>query len=141
MKAPILSILFLQLFLSSCVSLNFNCDTQSSDNKIKQKLSINALAGEKYGENFEIRENETKEFYLVLNRSKSATQTGIKFFIYEKAEHAIIWEDQVRLGSVKWASSYEVDVQNFPGTVRLNDIRTRKSGYLFNVKTKQKIND
>ncbi|MFA6978136.1 MAG: hypothetical protein WC209_02340 [Ignavibacteriaceae bacterium] len=141
MKAPILSILFLQLFLSSCVSLNFNCDTQSSDNKIKQKLSINELAGEKYGDNFEIRENETKEFYLVLNRSKSATQTGIKFFIYEKAEHAIIWEDQVRLGSVKWAASYEVDVQNFPGTVRLNDTRTKKTGYLFNVKTKQKIND
>jgi len=141
MKAPILSILFIQLFLSSCVSLNFNCDTQSSDNKIKQDRSINEVAVEKYGDNFEILENETKEFYLVLNRSKSATQTGIKFFIYEKAEHAIMWEDQVRLGSVKWAARYEVDVQNFPGTVRLNDTRKQSSGYLFNVKTKQKINN
>ena len=141
MKAPILSILFMQLFLSSCVSLNFNCYTQSSDNKIKQDRSINEVAVEKYGDNFEILENETKEFYLVLNRSKSATQTGIKFFIYEKAEDAIIWEDQVRLGSVKWAARYEVDVQNFPGTVRLNDTRKQSSGYLFNVKTKQKINN
>lgn len=141
MKAPILFILFMQLLLNSCVSLNFNCDTQSSDNKIKQDRSINELAVEKYGDNFEIQENETKEFYLVLNRSKSATQTGIKFFIYAKAEHAIIWEDQVRLGSVKWAAPYEADVQNFPGTVRINDTRKQKSGYLFNVKTKQKINN
>lgn len=141
MKAPILSILFMQLFISSCVSLNFNCDTQSSDNKITQKLSINELAAERYGDNFEILENETKEFYLVLNRAKSVAQTGIKFFVYEKAEHAIIWEDQVPLGSVKWASPYEVDVQNFPGTVRLNDTRKARSGYLFNVKTKQKINE
>lgn len=131
----------MQLLLSSCVSLNFNCDTQSSENKIKPDRSINELAVEKYGDNFEIQENETKEFYLVLNRSKSATQTGIKFFIYAKAEHVIIWEDQVRLGSVKWAAPYEADVQNFPGTVRLNDTRKQNSGYLFNVKTKQKINN
>lgn len=141
MKAPILSILFMQLFLSSCVSLNFNCDTKSSDNKIKQKFSVNELAAERYGDNFEILANETKEFYLVLNQSKSATQTGIKFFVYEKAENEIIWEDQVRLGSVKWAAPYEVDVQNFPGTIRLNDTGKQRSGYVFNVKTKQKIND
>jgi len=141
MKAAILSILFLQLFISSCVSLNFNCDTQSGDNKTKQHVSINELAAEKYGDNFEIQENETKEFYLVLKRYKSATQTGIKFFVYKKVEHAVIWEDQITLGSIKWAASYEIEVQNFPGTIKLNDTRTKKAGYLFNVKTKQKIND
>lgn len=141
MKAPILFILFLPLFLSSCVSLNFNCENRSSDNQTQRKHSIHELALEKFGAGFEILENETKEYALVLNRSKSATQTGIKFFIYEKEKNEIIIEDLVQLGSVKWLTRYEVEIQNFPGTVRLNDTKSQKSGYRFNVKTKQKIND
>lgn len=141
MKAPILSILFFQLFLSSCVSLNFNCENRSSDNQTQQRHSIHEFALEKFGAGFEILENETKEYALVLSRSKSATQTGIKFFIYEVLKNEIILEDQIQLGSVKWSDRYEIEIQNFPGTVRLNDTRTQKSGYRFNVKKKQKINN
>ncbi len=141
MKAPILSILFFQLFLSSCVSLNFNCENRSSENQTQRQLSIHELASEKFGAGFEILENETKEYALVLSRSKSATQTRIKFFIFEKAINEIILEDNVPLGSVKWSARYEIEIQNFPGTVKLNETKVQKSGYRFNVKTKQKINE
>ncbi|NCS80440.1 MAG: hypothetical protein GW788_01670 [Ignavibacteria bacterium] len=100
---------------------------------------VTKLAEEKYAGFFTLQENETKEFYLVTSRSKSATETAIKFFIYEKESELIILEDFIPLGDVKWNGKFTVNVQKFPGTVKLNETGTDRSGYVFNVKTKQKI--
>jgi len=139
MKAAIISIFFLQFFVSSCVSSNCNRNLQNVENGNQRDNSVKELAGEKYGESYVLLENETSEFYLVTSRNKSATETAIKFFVYDKANQEVILEDFIPLGSVKWTGSYQLNVQKFPGTIRIDKPNSGNSGYLFNVKTKQNI--
>ncbi len=138
MKATIISVFFLQFFVSSCVSSNCSRNVQNVEKGIQHNKSVRDLAVEKYGESFDLLENETSEFCLVTGRNKSATETTIKFFIYDKANQAVILEDFIPLGSVKWTASYQINVQIFPGTVRINNAGSGNAGYLFDVRTKQK---
>ncbi|MDP3150835.1 MAG: hypothetical protein Q8N83_17085 [Ignavibacteria bacterium] len=139
MKASIISIFFLQFFVSSCVSSNCTRNLQNVENGNQHDNSVKELAVEKYGESFDLLENETSEFYLVISRNKSATETSVKFFVYDQGKHAVILEDFIPLGSVKWTGSYHINVQKFPGTVRIDNPNSGNAGYLFNVKTKQEI--
>lgn len=137
----VLYLFFVQFLVNSCVSPNCAKSVQSANAQINYHLLVSELAKEKYGDSFTIQENETKEFYLVSRRSKSPSETAVKFFIYEKEKQLIIHEDFITLGSVKWIGSYKIDVQKFPGTVKKNDQNTDKLGYFFDVKTKQKIKE
>jgi len=141
MKAIILYLFFVQFLVNSCVSQNCAKSVQSDKTQIDHHLLVSELAKDKYGDSFTIQENETKEFYLVSSRSKSASETAIKFFIYEKEKQLIIHEDIITLGSVKWTGRYKINVQKFPGVVKLNDQSMDKLGYFFDVKTGQKIKE
>ena len=138
MKAIVLYLFLIPLFVCSCASSKCTTSAQEAKSPTNHNLIVNDLAKEKYGDSFTIQENETKEFYLVSSHSKSATETAIKFFVFEKESQLMILEDFIPLGVVKWINSYTVSVQKFPGTVKLNETGTNQSGYLFDVKTKQK---
>ncbi|MCK9426479.1 MAG: hypothetical protein M0Q21_10610 [Ignavibacteriaceae bacterium] len=139
MKAIVLYLFFVQFLINSCVPPSCSKSAQSAHTQINYYLMVSELAKEKYGDTFTIQENETKEFYLVSSRSKSPSETSIKFFIYEKEKQLIIHEDLITLGSVKWTERYKIDIQKFPGAVKLNDQNMDKHGYLLNVKTGEKI--
>jgi len=135
MKAIVLSLFFAQFILTSCVSSS--C-TKTNNAQIIDTPSVIELAKEKYGDIFTLQENETKEFYLVTSRRKSSLETVIKFFVYENEKHEVILEDFINLGSVQWDGRYKINVQKFPGTIKLNDQNDGKNGYFFDVKTGQK---
>lgn len=129
----------MSFFINSCAASDCAKSNQAKKTEPNYHSMVTKLAEEKYAGFFTLQENETKEFYLVTSRSKSATETAIKFFIYEKESELIILEDFIPLGDVKWNGKFTVNVQKFPGTVKLNETGTDRSGYVFNVKTKQKI--
>ncbi len=138
MKAMVLYLFFVLFLVNSCVPPNCTKSDRSANPQINDHQQVSELAKEKYGDSFTIQENETKEFYLVSSRSKSPTETAIKFFVYEKEKQVIIHEDFINHGSVKWDGRYKINVQKFPGIIKLNDQNKNKLGYFFNVKTGQK---
>jgi len=138
MKTIVLSLFFAQFLLNSCVSLNGNKSVQLPGHQRNIYNQVNEFAKEKFGVNFTLQENETKEFYLCTNRGKLPTETAIKFFIYDKHANEIILEDFIKLGSVQWDGSYKIRVRKFPGIIKLKEEGEEIPGYVFDVKSRQK---
>jgi len=131
----------LQLFVTSCATFHCVKSVKPVGSQQNDSIRVNEIAKERFGALFTVEENDTKEFFLAVSRSNELSTTAIKFFIYGKDEQKIIFEDELSLGSVRWESSFKVLVQKFSGTVKIYDADMNKSGYQFDVKSKQKIKD
>jgi len=122
------------------VSSHCKKSDQSIETPLSHAADVEELAKEKFGEAYSIQENETKRFYLVLKRNRTPVETGINFFVYDKEKSLIIHEDVIPSGKVEWSEAYQIKVQKYSGTVRLNNQQGNVSGYLLDVKTGQVIN-
>lgn len=130
----LLLISFITIGCSTC-----NCGKDKPEITDEQRAeNFHKIAREKYGDNYKIENNETKEYYLVTNFVKSATDLSIKFFVYEIKSEKILLEDFIKSGSVKWVDKYLLDVQIHPGIVKKND-STDDIGYFYNAEINQKI--
>jgi len=130
-------IIFVFVF-SHCSTCNCGKEknSQSSDTDYE---NLQKISREKYGDSFIMSANAAKDFYLVTDFMKSATELSIKFFVYNIKSGETVLEDFVSSGSVKWADKYLLDVQIHPGIVQRNNPKT-DIGYFYNFETNQKIN-
>jgi len=132
-------ILFLFLFLIvSCTSVEKNID----ETKEVKKVSVEQVAHEKFGKNYSLDYNTSKEFVICRNgnRQRVASNPPIKYFIYDINNNQIIEENVIPLGNITWVSKFEARVEIHPGMIQKNV--EPNNGYILNVKTnlKTKIN-
>jgi hypothetical protein len=115
----------------SCTSVGKSIDTTDKSN-------IHKIASEKFGQNYLLDFNSTKEFVICrkVNKSKPTTGSQLNFFIYNFATNQIIESKKIPLGNISWVSEYEIKVDIHSGIVQKNESQTR--GYLLNVKTNVK---
>jgi hypothetical protein len=131
-------ILYLLILLFSCTSVENNVD-KSEKNTIS---NIHKIASEKFGSNYSLDYNRTKEFVICSTKknSKVAGDSPINYFIYNNATNEIIESNTIVLGNISWLSDYDVKVDIHQGMIQRGMVSS--SGYILNVKTnsKTKIN-
>ena len=120
--------------LVSCTSV----DNKIDESKTITKIDINEIASEKFGEQFSLDYNLSKEFVICRKQTKSklAGNNPIQYFIYDVDKNKIIEEKIIPLGNVLWVSEFEVRVEIHPGMIQKNV--ESNNGYILNVKTNLK---
>lgn len=120
------------MIVVSCTSTENNIDK----NQNIEKIDINKIASEKFGSDYSLDYNTSKEYVICTKKSKIASNSPIEYFIYDLIEDRIIETKIIPLGNISWQSNFEVKVDIHPGTVQKNS--QNGSGYILNVKTNSK---
>jgi|GEM_PF-2309570 len=135
MKAAIFLVTLLLFTTNACVV--FNCQKPERHKEAKgNENSVTDVAKERFGNSFIIRENETKDYYLICNRP-TGTETSIHFCVYNSKDEKVTFEDVIPLGKVSWSSPSLLLIESFPGTVK-KDGNENLGGYYYNVYTGEK---
>lgn len=124
----------LLLIFVSCTSTENNIDK----NQNIEKININKIASEKFGDNYSLDYNSSKDFVICINKTKSkvAGNIPIEYFIYDLVDGRLIETKVIPLGNVSWQSNFEVKVEIHSGMIQKNN--QNSSGYILNVKTNSK---
>ncbi len=129
-------ILYILIFFIGCVSVENNIE----DLKINKKIDIRKIAYEKFGNDYSLDFNSSKEFVICRKVSKSQIvgNSPIEYFIYSVNKNQIIEENIIPQGNISWVSQFEVKVEVYPGIVQKT--AQANNGYILNVKTNLKTN-
>jgi hypothetical protein len=122
----------LLLIVVSCTSTENNIDK----NQNIEKINIKKIASEKFGDNYSLDYNSSKEFVICKSKSKIAGNNPLEYFIFDLVDGKIIETKVIPLGNVSWQSNFEVKVEIHPGMIQKNT--QNSSGYILNVKTNSK---
>ena len=128
MKGIYFSILTLALF--SCANI------QPTQERSKDDRVLEEIAKSNFGDNYAALENEKGDYVLVLSKYKRIEDlvANVKFFVYRKEGQSILFQDELKAGSVKWHSNYEISTISR----NVNNGRSTTATYTYNVLTKEK---
>lgn len=122
----------LMVVLALTIIATSACHSNKEMNRISATKSLRELAEKKYGERYLVRENETGQFALVSKKKKQFSQMGfdISFFIFDKTNSKIIFEDELISGHLEWIG---------PDSIKaINRDRAAREIYIYNVITQEK---
>ena len=105
--------------------------------------SFKEIAHYKYGSGYNIVENESKSYVIVLENiaKQSAPVTNtIRFFVYNISENKIVYESKMTLDKIFWESDYEIRVGRIPGMIKKDEESPSiVGGYTINVISGKKV--
>lgn len=140
-------IFFLSLSCIIMFACNRNLNSTTTKDNVEQsemlplKDRAEALAKERYKENYQIELNKTESAALVSQsiapRSSSIFKT-VYYFILDDTSNEIIYKDVVPNATVEWISNEEIQLVSIPGRGDKPGASDTKDGYIFNIKTKTK---
>ncbi|MEO8399217.1 MAG: hypothetical protein ABI550_05295 [Ignavibacteriaceae bacterium] len=134
MKTLITLILLFFIFLCGCCS-----SKEGSDNFGSEKYQL--VAREKFQKNYEVLFNEDERYVLCIKRKKSSSllpSPPLSFFIYDRVNEKIIYQDELPGGNVKWLNNYQVEIKTIPGTIT-GDEQPSDFVDIYDVNQKKKI--
>ncbi|KAB2878692.1 hypothetical protein F9K33_12075 [bacterium] len=129
----------LQIPFLIIIFLVFSC---ASSKEAQEKYK--SLAIEKYKENVDYVYNESKSFVLCVNASKPTALKPlhrVRFFVYDIKNDAIVMEETVVDGSVRWINDHAIEVSYTLGLDSKDPAVPHFGTYKFDVITKQRISD
>jgi hypothetical protein len=128
-----------QSFLLVLVFFVVACSSVQKAQRRPKVTQIEHLALEQFGYNYYTKANDSGSHILVFKKYKKMEDlmATIRFFIYDLETNSIIFQDDLKAGTVKWYSGFEVIAiaRNLPIDSQEAPIVHR---YYFNVLTKQK---
>ncbi len=89
-----------------------NCTTITPIQEKSIAITFEKIANAKYGKGYATLENISATYVIVYKKHKKLEElmATVNFFIYEKKTSAVIFEDELNAGSVKWINDYEVRI-------------------------------
>lgn len=112
----------------------------SMENPTDSNGSLEKLAKEYFGEDYEVVWNEAQSAAIVrkiaMVNPKRESRT-LHFFVYLKSEDSIIFKDSVSEGKINWIDNEVFEVLTIPGIVTGEKNNTR-SGYHYHIGLRKK---
>ncbi|MBU2507027.1 MAG: hypothetical protein KJ799_09920 [Bacteroidetes bacterium] len=128
-------------FTLGCTPCNRSqCNVSSTDTVASSSL-LKQYAAKKF-DSYRVTYNAKKDFaYCVENTKGVAGISRINYFVYALSSNEEIWKDLIPNGSINWKSEYILEIIEIPGIIKKDDeSMVNRSGYLFNVITRKKLN-
>lgn len=88
--------------------------------QVSRTVDYEAIAREKYGqEAYSCEDNPAESFVLCKHQISDQSEPfkSWEYFVYDKLNKAIVLENSVEKGNVKWFSNTELEVTKTPGTM------------------------
>ncbi|PID58703.1 MAG: hypothetical protein CR986_07525 [Ignavibacteriae bacterium] len=116
-----LIIILFGISCSDCYTKKEKIAKQEEEKNLE--MTINKKAKEKFGRNYKLIPNNTKDYYICKKESNLSPNefiNKIKFFIYSTTTKEIIFEDEIINGSLLWLNNNKIKVSRIPGMVKKN---------------------
>lgn len=132
----------IKIFLVISILILGGCSSNEvAKNEINTKYSkqhFTELAKTKYGKTYRSLESPDKKSILCFSSNEDIYKKGsvIDYFVFNKNENSIVYENQVLNGQISWYSNYELKITTIPGMIKKND--TSKNEYILNIITNSK---
>jgi len=132
MKKFLLPILFLLLT---------NCTSVKPIAAPKEKSLMENLAVSHFGEKYALKKNDSGNFIIVFKKYKKIEDlfATVKFFIFEVSSQSIIFQGELKAGSVNWYSDFILIATS--RNMNTNGDKNQKSTqtYYYDVKKRKKV--
>jgi hypothetical protein len=137
---------FIALLVLSTLLVNCShCDV-SEDNSLKNdtnRKSLAEIASEKFGGKYSLIPNSSNTYVICLKAQKGALSSPVveekSFFIFDKINSEVIFEDNLSNVSLKWSSSEVVSITRAAGMIKKNsDSPAEHTVYNYNVIERKK---
>lgn len=134
--------LFIGFFILLVTLLVISCKTKKNVEvkDMGDKTAIDKIAEEKYGKDYLLDYNETKEYVIIKKLKKirpSDLTPTVKLEIFKLKTMESLFSDTVPRGEVEWEETYVVKVTSFAG-IPDPDGNSGKSVYRYHAKNKKK---
>jgi hypothetical protein len=102
------------------------------------KASYTSIAMDRYGNNVEFMPNMDSSFVLCVNRMESAGQpiVTVRFFVYDIAQHRVLYEDSLEQAEVFWMNPSQVRVVSTPEVTSGDE--APGAGYIYDVRSRER---
>lgn len=110
-----------------------------SANQLSTTEQTIQVAKEYFKKDYDIRYNQSKEIACIWKSIKTRPNDPfptLSFLVYDPQQKEILYRETVPKATIKWISNEELEVAVTPG--RIADSKQSKSGFIYNVKLKQK---
>lgn len=99
--------------------------------------SAEVLAQEKFGDEYNLAENENGKFILCykIREDKNRLHSSLHYFVYEASQNGIIFEEKLNDSKIKWLDDQNLEITITPEVISGDDDITV---FILNVLTKEK---
>lgn len=133
------------LTASTCIILVSMCTHGPKTSKVAEFDRIakfEEFAYSRFGSKALILPNIPKDYALCIKYDDTVNRSDqpLIFFVIKMDDDQIILEDSKPYGQVDWISTYQIQVKEYPGTVRGEKLESRTpTSYIFDVKSGREI--
>ena len=126
-----LSVIFLISFLFAC-----HCEKKLV-NKNFSHLNIRKIAKQKYGDNYKLAYNKSREYVLITHREKNTLKIipDLSFFVYSLDKAKTVFSDTLNSGNVFWSGDTTIKAIEYDNKAET----TIKNTYIYDVKSQRYI--
>ena len=77
---------------------------------LDKNTMLDKVAASYFGDHYAINENEPGDYVLVFKKHKKLKDliANVRFFIFSKESNSIIFEDELKAGTIIWDGDYEI---------------------------------
>lgn len=125
--------------LTGCASSE-SSENESTDSSSNYRSTLISEAQQRFGDDYELIYSPGKN-YVICRKLYKGERPGaqlLDYFVYDKEEDAIIFEDKVPSGIISWLNETVIRVEEIRGTEQI-DRNNPPLGYKYNVSKMQKI--
>lgn len=118
-----------------CLIMIYGCCAPSKE--LASYKSAEVLAKEKFGDEYNLAENENGKFILCykIREDKNRLHSSLHYFVYEASQNGIIFEEKLNDSKIKWLDDQNLEITITPEVISGDDDITV---FILNVLTKEK---
>ncbi len=104
-------------------------------------VTMDSLALTHFGEKYATKDNKTGSHIIVFKKYKELEDlfATVKFFIFEKSSQSILYQDELKGGSVAWYSEFKIIATSRTMKTEMTENQQSTSIYYYDVKQQKKV--
>ena len=103
--------------------------------------AMDNLALTHFGEKYATKDNKTGSHVIVFKKYKELEDlfATVKYFIFEKSSQSLLYQDELKGGSVAWHSEFKIIATSRTMKAELTENQESTSIYYYDVKQRKKV--